>query len=46
MLADTAGQVKPEALEEFLSISGYSVSEAVLTNMSTSARIAQAPNYR
>ncbi|OAL43311.1 FAD-binding domain-containing protein [Pyrenochaeta sp. DS3sAY3a] len=45
-LADTAGQVEPEALEEFLSIRGYTVSEVGLTNMSTSAQLAQAPNYR
>lgn len=45
-ISDTAGQVEPDFLKEFLDIPGYSVSNVGLTNMSTSALATQAANYR
>lgn len=45
-ISDTAGQVEPDFLKEFLDIPGYSVSNVGLTNMSTSAQATQAANYR
>ena len=45
-VSDTAGQIEPAFLEEFLNIPGYNVSNSGLTNMSTSALATQAAGYR